>query len=117
MSMDPPQGQDESSRSKKDLISELLLLRRRLAELEPSPGEPAAQARLAAIVECSEDAIISKNLRGIIRTWNAGAERIKGHRPAEAIGQNFSQFFTAEDRRVGLPGEILARAAAELQRK
>ena len=47
----------------------------------------ATEARLAAIIESSEDAIISKSLDGMIRTWNAGAERLFGYSAQEAIGQ------------------------------
>src|SRR6185436_19998654 len=43
--------------------------------------------RLAAVVESSDDAIVSTTLDGVIRSWNAGAERIFGYTAAEAVGQ------------------------------
>jgi PAS domain S-box-containing protein len=57
----------------------------------------AANARLAAIVESSEDSIISKDLDGTVETWNAGAERIYGYSAEEAIGRNIA-FLLPPDR-------------------
>jgi PAS domain S-box-containing protein len=54
--------------------------------LERRRSDGAAQ-RLATIVETSDDAIISKNLDGIIQTWNHGAQRIFGYTAEEVIGK------------------------------
>ncbi len=67
----------------------------------------AANAQLAAIVESSEDAIISKDLNGTIQTWNAGAERIYGYSVHEAIGRNIG--FLLPLNRVNEEQEILSK--------
>lgn len=48
------------------------------------------QAILSAIVESSEDAIISKNINGFITSWNNGAQKIFGYTEAEALGQHIT---------------------------
>jgi two-component system, cell cycle sensor histidine kinase and response regulator CckA len=52
--------------------------------------------RLASIVACSDDAILGKTTEGIITSWNAGAERIFGYSPPEAIGQPVSMLVPAD---------------------
>jgi PAS domain S-box-containing protein len=65
------------------------------------------QAFLAAIVESSDDAIVSKTLEGVIRSWNAGAERLFGYTAAEAVGRPITLIIPPE--RQDEEHEILAR--------
>ncbi len=66
-----------------------------------------SQGHLSAIVESSEDAIISKDLDGIIQSWNKSAERLFGYTAEEAVGQSVLMLIP-EDRQEEEP-DILAR--------
>ena len=65
------------------------------------------QARLAAIVASSDDAIVSKDLNGVVQSWNEGAERLFGYAAAEMIGRPILPIIPP-DRQQEEP-EILAR--------
>lgn len=54
-------------------------------------------SQFAAIVQSSDDAIVAKNLDGIVVIWNAGAERIFGYSASEMIGQSITKLIP-EDR-------------------
>jgi len=69
-----------------------------------------ADQRLAAIVECSPDAVMGKDDDGRITVWNAGAERLYGYAASEAIGQPVSMLVPAEHE--GEDREILGRVLA-----
>lgn len=55
-----------------------------------------ARDRLAAIIEQSDDAIISKNMEGRIKSWNAGAEKLLGYRAEEMVGESILRIIPAE---------------------
>jgi PAS domain S-box-containing protein len=65
------------------------------------------RARLAAIVQSSDDAIIGKTLDGIVTSWNAGAERLFGYAAEEMVGQSVSRI---------IPGDRLAEEPDILSR-
>jgi PAS domain S-box-containing protein len=62
---------------------------------------------MAAIVESADDAIVTKTLDGIIRTWNPGAERLLGYAAAEIVGRPVTQLIPAD--RLEEEAEIIER--------
>jgi PAS domain S-box-containing protein len=70
-------------------------------------GRAALQARLAAIIDSSDDGIVSKDLNGIVQSWNEAAERIFGYTADEIIGRSITALIPAD--RQHEEGEILQR--------
>ena len=73
-----------------------------------------ANAQLAAIIESSDDAIISRALDGTILTWNAGAERLFGWTAGEAIGRNVSLIVPLELEQEAAPNRAQVHAGHPL---
>ena len=106
-------GSDALVESRMQLFSDGMVLEtnrditdRRAIEISLRESEQALRF-LGSIVESSDDAIVSKDLDGIITTWNKGAERIFGYSASEAIGQPIT-LVIPEDRR-SEEREILTR--------
>ena len=80
----------------------------------PAPGsnptEDGAAHRLAAIIESSDDAIVSKDLNGVITSWNQGAERLFGYTAAEVVGKSITIIIPAD--RLHEEREVLTRIRA-----
>src|SRR3954451_8299935 len=70
-------------------------------------GRGALQARLASIIESTDDGIVSKDLNGIVQSWNDAAERIFGYTADELIGRSITPIIPAD--RQHEEGQILDR--------
>jgi len=86
------------------------LTERRAAEIALRQSEEQFRRLVQGVTDY---AIFMLDPRGLVTNWNAGAQRIKGYRPEEIIGQHFSRFYTEEDRAAGLPALGLATALKE----
>src|SRR2546421_13130188 len=76
-------------------------------------GDPTdAQFRL--LVESVTDyAIFLLDTKGRVMSWNPGAERAKGYKAAEILGQHFAVFYPPEDREARYPDQLLEHAARD----
>jgi PAS domain S-box-containing protein len=74
----------------RDATGQVTDLRGTVQDITERRHAEEARFRLASIVESSDDAIISKNLEGIIMTWNRGAQHTFGFSEADAVGQSIS---------------------------
>jgi PAS domain S-box-containing protein len=70
-----------------------------------------AEGRFQLLVESVADyAIFMLDPDGVVSNWNTGAERIKGYKASEIVGQHFSRFYTDEDRASDVPSKALEEA-------
>ena len=73
-----------------------------------------AEGRFQHLVQGVRDyALYMLDPHGVVTNWNAGAERIKGYRASEIVGQHFARFYTDADRAAGMPSRALETAARE----
>src|SRR5579871_5242165 len=80
--------------------------------MRKTPLESLGDAdRLQLLINAIVDyAVFMLDTEGIVRSWNPGAERLKGYSATEVIGKPFSVFYPPEDREKGLPQKALAEA-------
>jgi PAS domain S-box-containing protein len=81
-----------------------------LDEVSDQPVEEPFRLLVQSIVDY---AIYMLDPSGKVTSWNAGAERIKGFQTDEIVGKHFSTFYTEEDRKAGVPQQVLDTARRE----
>lgn len=77
----------------------------------PSPAQQESERNFRLLLDGLVDyAICMLDPKGHVTSWNAGAERIKGYKSSEILGQHFSVFYTERDRAAGIPEQVLRTA-------
>lgn len=89
-------------------------LQQKIEALEHKKALRESEQRFRLLVEAVQDyAIFMLDAEGNVTSWNRGAERIKGYKASEIIGQHFSRFYPEEDIRAGKPQRELEIARRE----
>ena len=97
-----------------DRLRSVTLLQQQAVAMQSETALMQSEQRFRLFVEAVRDyAIFMLDPQGNIATWNTGAERIKGYKPWEIIGQHFSVFYPEEDLRTEKPARELEVAAKE----
>jgi PAS domain S-box-containing protein len=97
-----------------DVVGRLAVVRNISSRRRAETALQASEERFRLLVEGVQDyAIYQLDIEGRVASWNAGAERIKGYRAKEILGQSFSRFFPPEEQARGTPASLLEQAARD----
>jgi PAS domain S-box-containing protein len=83
---------------------------RRMAQKALVESEKRFRLLVSSVIDF---ALFTLDLKGVIQTWNPGAERVYGHSVEGAVGRHFSNLYTVEAREAGEPDKVLATARTE----
>ena len=109
-----PLGNRAGPISEDERLRTIAQLQQKLEVLEYSKALNASEQRFRLLVEAVQDyAIFMLDHEGRVITWNLGAERLKGYKAAEIMGQHFSRFYPEEDIRGAKPQRELEIANSE----
>jgi PAS domain S-box-containing protein len=109
----PDDGYSELT-SEEERMRSVVRLQQQMQVLLTEVESRRREEQFRLFVEAVPDyAIFMMNPEGHVTTWNAGAERIRGYKASEIIGQHYSRFFLEEDVQSGKPQKLLDRAAKE----
>jgi PAS domain S-box-containing protein len=100
-------------RGAKGAVEGYVRVTRDLTRRRQNEGRWSEERALLTVAAVTDYAIFMLDPQGTITSWNLGAERAKGYRADEAIGRDFSMFYTPEDQAAGKPLHLLRRARDE----
>jgi PAS domain S-box-containing protein len=107
-----PAGRGGILLSDDEKLRTIAKLQQKLRVLESEKAKRAAEQPFRLLIEAVQDyAIFTLDAHGHINSWNVGAERLKGYRASEILGQHFSVFYPPEDIKNGKPQRELLAAA------